>query len=865
MTETLVTEAAPDLSMTSTKTVGQRVAANTGLMVGSKILGVVFGAGSLFIAAKTLDAAVLGIVLFLHTYMLLFAEVATFQSWQSIIRFGTDNVKDKDHNGLAKILNFGFRLDLISAVLGFTLAVSAFYCFAFILQLFPDAMPGLQANLETSKPYIIGYCVLVLLNQRGASIGIFRLFDKFHVLALESLIMPTIRLIGVIIAASMDAGLKGFVLAWFIGSFFAYSYIPIMAIIELKRRKLLGHVIRAKVNFRHPGEGIWNFVIKTYLDSTLAAANLHLPTVLVFGAFGASWVAVYKIAEEIAKLLSEAYVLLDQVIYPELAKMVSLGQIDKIWRLVTKTAFLLLSFGLCISLVVMPFLPDLLAFYVSEDYTDSAELMSLLVPAAVLLGVAAPLYPVFYAANKPERAIYVRGAGVLVYILSFFIFAATIGEMAPGWAAILGNATVFVLVVVVAKWTLGQEIMGQKSKGQKESQDGAAVVEHENTPPLLNLIGESQTKLWGLPLRQWQERAFKKAGVLQVLHAQNSSKNEVMKTLHIGVEWVLSSALARAFVARDKSALISDGVIIGVNGVDTQMASQLIGQSQAALTSTSIQAVTPHELDDGYNKALRKTEPPYAINVHEASVAALQKRQFASSYKGITDFVTKWFWPVPAFYVTRACAALRLTPNMVTTVGLVLTFMAMYYFWQGQWVLGFVTGWLMTFLDTVDGKLARTTMTYSWWGNIYDHGIDLIHPPFWYFAWFIGLGGVFSLSDVTSPALFTQPMTLALVAILVGYVVDRIVEGLFLQLSGFHIHVWTKFNSVLRFFIARRNPNTFIFMIGIMLTTIWPQSAIYAFYGVAIWTWVCIGLNVLALIAGLFMTRKAPLQSWMDR
>jgi len=38
-------------------------------------------------------------------------------------------------------------------------------------------------------------------------------------------------------------------------------------------------------------------------------------------------------------------------------------------------------------------------------------------------------------------------------------------------------------------------------------------------------------------------------------------------------------------------------------------------------------------------------------------------------------------------------------------------------------------------------------MTYSSWGNIYDHGIDLIHPPFWYWAWFIGLGGAYSLSE----------------------------------------------------------------------------------------------------------------------
>ena len=63
--------------------------------------------------------------------------------------------------------------------------------------------------METAKPYIIGYCLLVLLSQRGASIGIFRLFDKFYVLAIKSLIMPAVRFVGVLIAVYLEAGLKG--------------------------------------------------------------------------------------------------------------------------------------------------------------------------------------------------------------------------------------------------------------------------------------------------------------------------------------------------------------------------------------------------------------------------------------------------------------------------------------------------------------------------------------------------------------------------------------------------------------------------------------------------------------------------------
>jgi len=368
----------------------------------------------------------------------------------------------------------------------------------------------------------------------------------------------------------------------------------------------------------------------------------------------------------------------------------------------------------------------------------------------------------------------------------------------------------------------------------------------------VRFIGNPQSKLWGLGLMEWQARAFKKFGMPQAQSDEAAS--------HIfDAHYVLSNNLLKAFVNSEATALVQDGIIIGVSGGSAA----LIGQSADSLKTnmeegtSPLRAARPEDLVSSYDKALRKSEQPYALDSRKVAVEKIMKEQFAGSYKGITDFVTKFIWPLPAFYVTRLCANLRLTPNMVTTIGLFLMFVALYYFWQGQWALGFITGWLMTFLDTVDGKLARTTMTFSAWGNIYDHGIDLIHPPFWYWAWFIGLGGVFAWPNFTA-----DPMSFALIAILAGYVVDRIIEGIFIAQHGFHIHVWRPINSALRFIIARRNPNMFIFMSGIMLMGIWPQAGRWGFYTVAIWTWLCIAFNIGVVIIGSF--KRGKIQSWMD-
>lgn len=829
-----------DLTVHSKHTVGKRIAANTSLLVLAKAVGAALGLLTLIIARHALgDVAALGIVVFVHSYMLFFAEVATFQSWQSLIRFGTDDIQRGDVKSFSSLIRFSILIDLISAVLAFVGAIALFGAIVWFVEAFPQLGIGQSAGdvpLRDLRGYVFAYCILVLFKQTGTSIGIFRVFDKFKVLAVRALVLPVVRLAGSILAALLGWGIEGFLLVWFIASLLGYIFLPIMAFFEVRKRKMLSDIRQAKSNFFAPREGLWPFVWKSNIDSTLAACTTDLPPLMVMSVFGPAFVAIYKIAEEISKLLSEGVKLVDQVIYPELARIMAAGRAGEIWKLVTRAGLISLGVGIAAALFVWAVGPFVIVSSLGEEFRFSVTLAVLLVLAAAIFAAVAPLFPAFYAADKPEQAIYARVAGLAVYVLAFFGLSLTIGELGPGIAPILGNIVMMILVTVLLKRTLNKVV---------QDMDAVPDVFEARAPVSVRFTGVSDKKIWGLPVLEWQNRAFKKAGVLPSETAKSG--------LTAAVNWVLSSALAAALVKADKTALVQDGTVVAVNGMAFDDAARVVGQPAAGADLKGFSLAGPEDLAGTYNKALRKNEPPYALNIETTPIKDILSRQFASSYKGITDFVTKFAWPIPAFYATRLCAALRITPNMVTTLSLIMVFVAMYYFAQGQWVLGILSGWFMTFLDTVDGKLARTTMTYSKWGNIYDHGIDLIHPPFWYIAWYWGLGGRFEQMDL---------MTWAIIAVFIGYIIDRLIEGLFIAQHGFHLHVWRPFNSFLRFITARRNPNLFIFMIGIMASAFIPAAALWGFYAVIIWTWVCIAINSGVVMAAM-LTRK-PVVSWMN-
>ena len=241
-----------------------------------------------------------------------------------------------------------------------------------------------------------------------------------------------------------------------------------------------------------------------------------------------------------------------------------------------------------------------------------------------------------------------------------------------------------------------------------------------------------------------------------------------------------------------------------------------------------LRRVTPDELVPAYIAALRKREPAYVFPARADTAAEVERRTFDASYKGLTDLVTKWVWPRPAQAVTRWCARHGVRPNAVTVASGVLAVAAALLFARGAFGTGLVCAWAMTFLDTVDGKLARVTLTSSRIGDVMDHGLDLIHPPFWWWAWGIGLGAGHELAT----------------AIVVGgYLVGRALEGAFLARFGFETHSWRPIDGLFRTITARRNPNLILLSVGALAGR--PDLGLVM---VALWTIASLGFHALRLV-----------------
>lgn len=373
--------------------------------------------------------------------------------------------------------------------------------------------------------------------------------------------------------------------------------------------------------------------------------------------------------------------------------------------------------------------------------------------------------------------------------------------------------------------------------------------------PAAILVNRCDVRLWNLPQEERLRRSLARAGV-------SVAADAAATVVLLRTDFAIDDALIKALVSTPDCLLVSPAADERVAPVAAHVPREqvdrvtplLLGgqRSLTELAATGLAVRGPEDLASGYNHALRKRAAPYLLSLSEHTPLAVERRMFRASYKGVTDFVTKWLWPWPAFWATRWCAARGISANVVTAVSLLLVLAAMWLFARGDFVLGLTAAWFMTFLDTVDGKLARVTLTSSGIGNVFDHGIDLVHPPFWYAAWYFGLtvGATPTESLLLAGALWTA---------VIGYVVGRLQEGFFLWRYGIEMHAWRPLDSAFRLVTARRNPNLALMTVGAVAGR--PDLGLVA---VAVWTVISLLFHFLRIAQALRQSRAgAAPRSWL--
>lgn len=415
----------------------RRMAGNTLVLVGGRAFGAVLSLTTVALAVRALGIEEYGVLVLIHTFAVAVANVGKFQSWQAVLRFGAPALEEGRLRDFARLIRFTLLLDWGSAAAAAAVAVAAALLAGPALGWPPDAVP-LGA--------LYGLSVLFLVT--ATPTGLLRLYDRFDLLAVQSNVAATVRLLGAAAAFATEGGLGAFLAVWFAANVVACVTIYASGWREMRRR---GHRVAGVgwSGLARPFGGIWRFVWSTNLSSTVNVGFVHLATLLTGALLGPTEAGLFRIARQTANALTKPAKLVVQVVYPEFARLAATGEMARLRELVLRLLKLAGGAAL-VCLVMLTALGPLLLQVIGGEQAQGAYAVLLWLSAAALVDLwAVPLEPALVSTGRAGTALAVRLAAIAVFVPVLLLAIDDLGLIGAGVAAVV-SATVLLLGQLLA-------------------------------------------------------------------------------------------------------------------------------------------------------------------------------------------------------------------------------------------------------------------------------------------------------------------------------------------------------------------------------------------------------------------------------
>jgi len=403
----------------------RRLLGNASLLVGGRSLNGVFNLAAMTLIVRTVGLETFGSLVLVHAFASTVGDLAKFQSWQAVLRYGTPALDSGRIPDFRRLVKLTVLLDLGSALAGIALAVVVAPLLAPRLGWPPELVPAVQL-----------YACSILFMVTATPTGLLRLFDRFDLLSVSNAIGSFVRLVGAIAVFVNGADLEFLLALWFASTATSGLWLIGHSIRALSARELLRGPRLGLRGLAAGHDRIASFVMTTQANTTLSAGMRQLATVVVGLLLGAASAGLFDVARQVTTLLTRLARLMKPAIYPEFARLSTQDDLPGIRRLMLRSMALMAGAGV---VLVMPFVffgRPLLGFIFGQEVEAAYGLVVLLALAAAIRLLAFPLEPALISTGRAGSALVVRAATVVIFLSCMFGLIPKLGLVGAGIATL---------------------------------------------------------------------------------------------------------------------------------------------------------------------------------------------------------------------------------------------------------------------------------------------------------------------------------------------------------------------------------------------------------------------------------------------
>ncbi|MDG5815765.1 oligosaccharide flippase family protein [Chitinispirillales bacterium ANBcel5] len=406
----------------------QRLLKNSSVLLCGNLSTSLLGLVSIALIARSLGTEQFGLLIYIITYVHIIDRLVNFQSWQAIVKYGTDCLNENDNEKFKYLVKFGFALDIVTAVAGTLIA---------IISINVLAMWGLLDKEFIFMAVIYSFTIIFHIN--GTPIAILRIFDKFKYIAFQNVLSAVIKLFGVAVAFSTGAGL--------------WTYVIILAAVEIigniitvmlaYRELMLKHyhrVIHRSISIRKISEkhkGIWEFLWTTNIHSSVKLGLKELDIIIVGIVLGYNGAGLYKIVKSIGSAVGSLTGPMYQAIYPDLTRCVSSRRFLDLKNLIIKPMKFVGVISVVVLILFSFFGEYVIVLLLDEEYREIFTSAQLYLVGTLLSMVTFAFHPTLLSFGRAKTSLYILVINTLLYIIFVFVFTRSCGLQGAALAYIL--------------------------------------------------------------------------------------------------------------------------------------------------------------------------------------------------------------------------------------------------------------------------------------------------------------------------------------------------------------------------------------------------------------------------------------------
>ena len=398
--------------------------ANTGWLLGSSGVSAVLSLVYIAILTRTLGPAGFGQFALVTGIAGAVAAIVSFQTWQIVIRYGTEHLHDGRELELRTLLKACVALDLVGGAAGVLLAWLA------VAALGPSF--GWSGDLQRDA---LLYCAAILLAVRSTPIGILRLHDRYAAAAGAESMLPIARLIGALAAAALSPDLRTFLFVW--GASEVVTAIIYWVLVARSKVLRLGGGIPSASKVREQNPGILSFAGATNGGRTLLLASQQLPVLLVGLWASPAAAGGYRLAHQLGRAIAKLPQLFARALFPELMRVQTQAGAEQFVPMLRRVLLFSAIGGAAIFAVLYFAGKPLLALIAGEEFLPAYPLLLLLGAAGVVEMLAVGFEPALIASNRAGLSFRLQLVVAIALVAMLILLVQMMGPIGAA-VAILG-------------------------------------------------------------------------------------------------------------------------------------------------------------------------------------------------------------------------------------------------------------------------------------------------------------------------------------------------------------------------------------------------------------------------------------------